>query len=195
MSEDGCMNLDYWLRRLSGKATCLLGGRARLYASARIRNISGDTARIRIGDNSHVAGELLVFRHGGDISIGAWCYIGYGARLWSAKSIIIGNRVLISHNVNVFDSLTHPLSAADRHLHFRAIVEKGHPKMVDLGEREIVIDDDVWIGAGAILLRGVRIGKGAVVGAGSVVTHDVAPFSIVAGNPARLIRELDADER
>lgn len=189
------MNLDYWLRRLSGRATCLLGGGARLHPSARIRNISGDTARIRIGGDSHVAGELLVFRHGGDISVGSWCYIGEGARLWSAKSIRIGDRVLISHNVNIFDSLTHPLSAADRHLHFRAIIERGHPDMIDLGEREIVIDDDAWIGAGAILLRGVRIGKGAVIGAGSVVTRDVAPFSIVAGNPARLIRELAADER
>lgn len=189
------MNLDYLLRRLSGRATCLLGVRARLHSSARIRNTSGDTARIRIGDDTHVAGELLVFRHGGDISVGAWCYIGEDARLWSAKSIRIGDRVLISHNVNIFDSLTHPLSAANRHLHFRAIIEMGHPEMVDLGEREIVIGDDVWIGVGAILLRGVRIGNGAIIGAGSVVTHDVAPFSIVAGNPARFIRELGPDER
>ncbi|MDP2143181.1 MAG: acyltransferase [Gallionella sp.] len=189
------MNLDYWLRRLSGRATCILGNGARLHPSARIRNIAGDSARIAIGEKSHIAGELLLFRHGGQISLGTWCYVGEGARLWSAKSIRIGNRVLISHDVNIFDSLTHPLSAEDRHLHFRAIVETGHPDSIDLGEREIEIGDDVWIGAGAILLRGVKIGTGAIIGAGSVVTHDVAPFSIVAGNPARVIRELDADER
>ena len=52
---------------------------------------------------------------------------------------------------------------------------------------DIVIDDDAWIGAGAIILPGIHIGKGAIVGAGSIVTHDVKPYSIVAGNPAREI--------
>lgn len=189
------MNLDYWLRRLSGRATCILGNGARLYLQAKIRNIAGESARIVVGEKSQIAGELLVFRHGGQISIGNWCYVGEGARLWSAKSICIGDRVLISHNVNIFDSMTHPLSSADRHLHFRAIIETGHPASIDLGEREIVIGDDVWIGAGAILLRGVRIGLGAVIGAGAVVTHDVEPFSVVAGNPARVIRELGPYER
>lgn len=54
--------------------------------------------------------------------------------------------------------------------------------------RPIVIEDDVWIGARVIILPGVRVGRGSVIGAGSVVTHDIAPYSIVAGNPARLIR-------
>ena len=54
--------------------------------------------------------------------------------------------------------------------------------------RPIVIEDDVWIGARVIILPGVRVGKGSIIGAGSVVTHDVAPYSIVGGNPARLIR-------
>lgn len=54
--------------------------------------------------------------------------------------------------------------------------------------RPIVIEDDVWIGARVIILPGVRVGKGSVIGAGSVVTRDVEPYSIVAGNPARFIR-------
>lgn len=54
--------------------------------------------------------------------------------------------------------------------------------------RPIVIEDDVWIGARVIILPGVRVGRGSVIGAGSVVTRDVEPYSIVAGNPARLIR-------
>ena len=57
------------------------------------------------------------------------------------------------------------------------------------------IEDDVLIGCMSIVLRGVTIGQGAVIGAGSVVTGDVAPYSIVAGNPARLIREIPQDER
>lgn len=63
--------------------------------------------------------------------------------------------------------------------------------MIDQGmgvKRRITIEDDVWIGAGSIVLPGVTIGHGAIVGAGSVVTRDVAPFDIVGGNPARTIR-------
>lgn len=189
------MNLDYWLRRLSGRATCVLGKGARLASSARIRNICGDNQHIHVGSHSMVAGELLVFPHGGRISIGEWCYIGEGVRIWSAANIKIGDRVLISHNVNIFDSLTHPLAARERHAQFRAIMTSGHPQTIDLGERPVTLGDDVWIGANACVLRGVTIGEGAVIGAGTVVTHDVAPYTIVAGNPARVIRELDSNER
>lgn len=58
--------------------------------------------------------------------------------------------------------------------------------------RPIVIEDDVWIGARVIILPGVRVGKGSVIGAGSVVTHDVEAFSVVAGNPAKKIRDRRA---
>lgn len=173
----------------------MLGVGAKLMPSARIRNIRGETGRIRVGSHTLVAGELLVFLHGGDISIGEWCYIGEGARLWSSGSLYIGDRVLISHNVNIFDSLTHPLAAQQRHAQFKAIVQSGHPSSIDLGEQPVRIGDDAWIGANACVLRGVSIGKGAIVGAGAVVTRDVLPYTIVAGNPARIIRELSPDER
>lgn len=163
--------------------------------SARIRNIRGDNLCIRVGDHTLVAGELLVFSHGGDISIGEWCYIGEGARIWSSASVHIGTRVLISHNVNIFDSLTHPLNPRQRHAQFRTIIQTGHPRSIDLGERPVTVDNDVWIGANACILRGVSIGEGAIVGAGAVVTRDILPFTIVGGNPARMIRELTADER
>jgi acetyltransferase-like isoleucine patch superfamily enzyme len=166
-----------------------------LTPSARIRNIRGDNRLINISGHTLVAGELLVFPHGGEISIGEWCYIGEGTRIWSAASIDIGDRVLISHNVNIFDSLTHPLSAQQRHAQFRAIMSTGHPESIDLGERPVTLGNDVWIGANACVLRGVTIGEGGVVGAGAVVTSDVAPFTVVAGNPARIIRELEPDER
>ena len=189
------MNFDYGLRRLLGRATCVLGSGAKLMPSARIRNIRGDTRCIRVGENTVVAGELLVFSHGGDISIGAWCYIGEGTRIWSSGLVRIGDRVLISHNVNIFDSLTHPLNARQRHIQFKAIVQSGHPCSIELGERPVTVGDDVWIGVNACVLRGVTIGEGAVVGAGAVVTHDIPPFTIAAGNPARVIRELTPDER
>lgn len=189
------MNLDYWIRRIIGRPTCILEEGAKLRSSARIRNIAGESSRIFIGAHSHVAGELLTFRHGGQIQIGEWCYLGEHVRIWSAESIKIGNRVLISHNVNIFDSLTHPVSATKRHLHFRAIVETGHPESVDLSEHEVVIGDDVWIGCYAIIMKGVSVNQGAIVGAGSVVTHDVPAWTVVAGNPAKVIREIPLHER
>jgi acetyltransferase-like isoleucine patch superfamily enzyme len=142
-----------------------------------------------------ILGELLTFAHGGRIQIGEWCYVGEGTRIWSALCVTIGDRVLIAHNVNIFDSLTHPIAVRARHKQFRMIVTVGHPKEIDLGELAIHIGSDAWVGANATILRGVSIGRGGIVGAGAVVTRNVPPYTIVAGNPAHPIRELTATER
>jgi acetyltransferase-like isoleucine patch superfamily enzyme len=173
----------------------LLSKGAVIYPSAVVDNMQANKSLIRVGTNSHVLGQLLIFAHGGEIEIGNDCYIGEFAKIWSAKKIHIGNRVLISHNVNVFDSLTHPVKATERHQQFLAIASIGHPSQIDLGEEAVYIDDDVWIGAMSIILKGVTIGEGAIVGAGSVVTKDVPPWAIVAGNPAKIIREIGINER
>jgi acetyltransferase-like isoleucine patch superfamily enzyme len=165
-----------------------------LLPAARILNASGESARIRIGSHSLIAGELFVFAHGGEISIGQSCFVGAGSRIWSAARVDIGDRVLISHNVNIFDSLTHPLSPRLRHMQFNEISRSGHPKSINLDEQPIVIGTDAWIGAGAVILKGVSIGNCAVVGAGAVVSRDVPACTIVAGNPAVQIRQLSAKE-
>jgi acetyltransferase-like isoleucine patch superfamily enzyme len=192
---DHSMNLDYLIRRIALRATCQLAPGASLSRDARIRNIVGDSKRISIGSHSIIQGELTVFNRDGQIRIGEWCFVGKDARIWSAKSILIGNRVLIAHAVNIFDNLTHPVRAADRHLQFRQIAKIGHPFIGDLGQREVRIEDDAWIGAGAFVLSGVTVGAGAIVAAGAVVTKDVPAYSIVAGNPAVVVRELSPDER
>lgn len=189
------MNLHYIIQRIFLRPTCILEEDARLTSTARIRNALGDPKKIRVGRHSTICGELFLFAHGGNISIGEWCYVGQGARVWSSESVHIGDRVLISHNVNIFDSLTHPLGAQQRHAQFRSIVKSGHPKSIDLGEQRVTVGNDVWIGANACILRGVSIGEGAIVGACSVVTHDIQPYTIVGGNPARVIRELGPHER
>jgi acetyltransferase-like isoleucine patch superfamily enzyme len=189
------MNIDYLIQRLIGRATCQLAQGSKLSRSARIRNISGDTDKISVGANSYIQGELLVFAHGGRIAVGNWCYVGEGTRIWSAASIVLGDRVLVSHSVNIFDNLTHPIRKAERHAQVRHIMTSGHPRELVLGEQPVSIHDDAWIGAGAFVLRGVTVGQGAIVAAGAVVTKDVPPFSIAAGNPAVVIRELSPDER
>ena len=91
------------------------------------------------------------------------------------KSIRIGNRVLIGSGALITDSDAHPLDPEER------------KTKKDGASIPIVIEDDVFVGARAIILKGVTIGRGSVIGAGAVVTKDVPPFSIAAGNPARVI--------
>jgi acetyltransferase-like isoleucine patch superfamily enzyme len=161
-------------------------------AGAEIYNILGNRDSIQIGANTIVGGHLLTFKHGGKIQIGEWCYVGENSRIWSAASVLIGSRVLVSHNVNIHDTNSHSLNSQERHRHFVAIATSGHPKFVtDLLSAPIVIEDDVWIGCNAIILKGVHIGRSSVVAAGSVVTKDVPEKVLVAGNPARIIREVD----
>lgn len=188
------MIFEYYVKKMLGRATCVLGVGSRLGWSASIYNGSADSNTISVGSNSIIKCELLVFPHGGRIAIGDWCYVGEGTRIWSAESIEIGNRVMLSHNVNILDSLTHPLSAKLRHHHLRHILTVGHPKSIDLGERAIRICDDAWIAAGATVLRGVTVGRGAIIGAGAVVTKDVEPWTVVGGNPARVLRHLHPED-
>lgn len=77
----------------------------------------------------------------------------------------------------------------------REIYLRGHPRTIDLRDAPVCINDDAWIGAGATVMRGVSIGRGAVVAASAVVTRDVPEFCIVAGNPARKVRDLTPEER
>jgi acetyltransferase-like isoleucine patch superfamily enzyme len=132
----------------------------------------------------------LAFAHCGRIRLGSYCYVGTNTHIWSAKDITIGDRVLISHDVNIFDNDTHPQDPRERHLQFKSIITNGHPLDVDLGVEAVTIHDDVLIGCSVMIPKGVTIGEGAIVGAGSVVTDDVPPRSIVASKLARVRREL-----
>ena len=174
---------------------CLYQPTAVFYPSAFVSNNLPQADAIKVGAYTHVRGELLTFAHGGQISIGDYCYIGEGTRIWSAKSITIGNRVLISHNVNIYDNDTHPIDdPAARHQQFKDIITTGHPTGLDLREEPVVIENDALIASQSIILKGVTIGRAAVVGAGAVVTRDVPPYTVVAGNPARVIRRLNPPE-
>lgn len=178
------------VRRFERRYSCRVYGEAQIEPyNRRIRE------SIVVGAHTHIRGHLLTFGHGGRITMGSYCYVGENSKLWSAVEITIGDRVLIAHNTSIFDSDTHPLNPAERHRQFVDIITKGHPAQINLQEEPVIIEDDVWIGCNVIVLKGVTIGRGAVVGAGSVVTKSVPPYVIVAGNPARVVRELSQDER
>lgn len=164
----------YWRRYCSAHAT------ARFSATASIANPQKRLA-IEIGEHSLVCAELLVFRDGGHIRIGRHCFIGAGTRIWSGNDIQVGDRVLVSHGVNIHDNIAHSLSAQERHQHFIGIVLHGNLTLGAVKKSPVVIEDDAWIGFNAVIMKGVRIGRGAIVAAGAIVTRDVAPYTIVAG--------------
>jgi acetyltransferase-like isoleucine patch superfamily enzyme len=172
-------------RKMEG---CILEKGACLHPESRIENYQARRGAIVIGSRCHILGQLLVLGHGGNIRIGESCYLGEDSRIWSADSITIGDRVLISHSVNIHDHNAHSLSAHNRHLHVSEIFTCGHPKKLeDVASAPIVIEDDAWIGFNSTILKGVTIGRGAIVGAATVVTNDIPAYAIVAGNPAKII--------
>lgn len=166
--------------------------KAALYPTALLVLNGHSASCIRIGMYSHVRGQLVLFGHGGQINIGEYCYVGEQTRIWSGINVSIGNRVLIGHQVTIMDNLTHPMDAEKRHEQFRQIVTTGHPRDIDLKDSPVVIEDDVWIGCQCVILAGVTIGKGAVIAAGSIVTRDIPAGTVVAGNPARVIKSVNA---
>jgi len=100
----------------------------------------------------------------------------------SRSSVSVGAHVLIGGNARVFDHDFHALPWQLR--------RSGHTDAPNVRTAPIVIEDDVWIGAGALVLKGVRIGRGAILAAHAVVANDVPEAEIWGGNPARRIREV-----
>lgn len=111
-----------------------------------------------------------------------------GARFMCEEQIVVGRRVLISYNVMIADSDFHPLDPELRRQDARANAPSGAVEQrPPLLSKPVLVEDDVMIGVSAIILKGVRIRRGAKVLAGSVVTSDVEQGTVVAGNPARLV--------
>ena len=128
-----------------------------------------------LGEGSHVRAPLRV-DYGTQIHIGPGTFVNYGLTALDVVQIRIGANCQLANDIQLLTPI-HPLDPQPR----REGWEAGEP---------ITIGDNVWIGGGAIVLPGVTIGDDAVVGAGSVVTKDVPARTVVAGNPARVIREL-----
>jgi acetyltransferase-like isoleucine patch superfamily enzyme len=176
------------LRTAAAKSSAEFGAGSRILESGNVYNIRKLRSAMRIGEHSLIAGDLLTFAHGGEIFIGDWCYVGAGSRIWSAASIQIGNRVLISHGVNVHDCDSHPKDPLQRHRQFVEIATTGHPgSMGSVTSAPIVIEDDVWIGFNATIMKGVTIGKRSIVAAGTLLTKSVPADSVVIANSVRQI--------
>lgn len=126
---------------------------------------------VTVGDKVLLHRYVKLSAYGGKITIGNNCYIGDRTEIHAGESVTIGNNVNISWDCNILDRDYHG---------FESETERIAP---------VTIGDNVWIGCGCFILKGVTIGEGSVVAAGSVVTKDVPEKCLVAGNPARVIKE------
>ena len=149
---------------------------------------SASNSSVVIGRDSLIACRFSIDKIGAKIIVGDRCFLGK-SHLVSADSIVIEDDVIISWGVTIVDHNSHPLDASAR-TNDVADWMNGRKNWTRVTSAPVLIGRKSWIGFNAVVLKGVTIGEGAVVGACSVVTKDVAPFTVVAGNPARIIRNL-----
>ena len=141
----------------------------------------------RVGDNTTIWRASLAAEENAVIEIGDYCYIA-NASLVCSERISIGSRVMIAGGVTIADSDFHPLEPAARLADTVALSPVGDRKRRPRIEASpVVIEDDVWIGYNATILKGVQVGTGTIVAPGALVIRDVPAGVEVAGNPARLV--------
>ena len=145
-----------------------------------------------IEEQSQVIGALIFDRENASISIGKRVFIS--GEIITSQHIEIGDDVLISWGTTIVDHNSHSISFSHREKD-AADWMVGKKDWTHVKTAPVKISSKVWIGFNSIILKGVTIGEGAVIGSGSVVTKDVPAWTIVGGNPARIIREIPENER
>jgi len=137
------------------------------------------------------AGCSFAIGKNGHCTIGDFTLLN-GALIMAEEKIEIGSHCLVSWNVGIADSDFHPIAPAQRLIDAQALAPyfEGRPARPKLKTAPVKISDNVWIGMNAVILKGVTIGENSVVAAGSVVTKSVEPNTVVAGNPAIVVRQL-----
>ena len=152
----------------------LRGARIGAKSSIAARVVVRNARHLTLGTRVEIEHDVFLKIIDGSLQVGDFTFIGRGCEIDVAQSVTIGAHTLLAPNVFITDHT---------HNHARA------QRLDEQGNRTapVVIGNDAWIGAHAVVLAGVTIGDGAIVGAGAVVTKDVAPYAIVAGVPARVI--------
>lgn len=152
------------------------------------------SSRIEVGRGCLITGRLITETPNSLVRIGDNSLVGGDTIIAAAREIIVEDDVLISYRCIITDSDNHSLRCSERKNDLRDWMAGKHD-WSRVAIAPVRICRGAWIGAQVIITKGVTVGEGAVCGMGSVVTKDVAPYTIVAGNPARVVRELGEHER
>lgn len=166
--------LDEWILNFLSNNLAIMPLRwikfiAAYFPDARIRKLYWGTLGVTLGENSFANLGFLVVKNNSD-----------------QCRIVIGNNVSIAPHVTIITD------SSPNNSEFLRGIEYVQQKLIC--QKPVIIEDDVWIGAGVVILPGVHVGRGAIIGAGSLVLKDVPMFTIVAGVPARFLRKLEMNE-
>ena len=142
-----------------------------------VLNCDVEDAQIHIGDGTFIREGAMLLTYGGDISIGKKCSVHPYCVFYGQGGLTIGDYVRIATHTVIVPA-NHNFDDLDEFILNQGSTRQG-----------VVIEDDVWIGAGVKILDGCRIGRGSVIGAGTVVTKSVEPYSVVVGVPGKVIRK------
>ena len=152
---------------------------------------STQTDALVIGEQCTMDGVHFDLGEQGKVIIGDYCYFTNVVLLCELE-VRVGNYVLVGWNTTITDTDFHPIGPAERIADAIACspLGKGRPRP-PVVRRPVIIEDDVWIGPNATILKGVRIGRGAFIEPGSLVTRDVPSGARVMGNPAQIIGDVE----
>lgn len=150
-----------------------------------------DRARINIGNYvTFMQAELRCYRHG-SIKIGDYCWFSLRTQIISCSNVTIGSHCIFARDVYISDTNEHPIDAIIRREQTILAQKDGvPPDRYKSDTRPVEIGNDVWIGERACIMKGVKIGNGVIVAANSVVTKSCPDNVIVAGNPAKIVKEI-----
>jgi acetyltransferase-like isoleucine patch superfamily enzyme len=137
--------------------------------------------------------RIVYERDGASLTVGSGSFVGLGL-MSIADRVEIGDNVMLSWGVTVVDHNSHSIRARERSTDVEQWLQ-GRKEWAGIKIAPVQIHDRAWLGFNVSVLPGVVIGEGAIVGAAAVVTKSVPAWTIAAGNPARVLRELNADER
>ena len=168
-----------------------IGVNTEIVGALDIRKTGG---QIVIGDDCLIEGYVVCENENSRIVIGNNVYVGGSTVIDCAGSITIEDDVLISYHVTIADADGHSTKFSVRKNDLQAF-RQGCVDWNTISVVDITVKRGAWIGARSILLKGVTVGEGCIIGAGSVVTSNIPDWHVAAGNPARIIRKIEENDR
>ena len=179
-----------WYNTKKQLKRCIAGQNVKLSSRSKIFLQDGAVRDQLILDDEVWLYGRIILQSQGVCKLGKHVKIGNSTTIQCVNSVEIGDYTIVADNVVITDNNNHPVSPSYRKEWAINYSDNSLSLWKHSVSKPTIIEKNVWIGANSRICKGVRIGEGAIVAASSIVTKDVPPFSIVAGNPARIVKTL-----